>query len=86
MDKTIVEQIKDPLIHILRNSVDHGIEKDHVRIGRGKSAEGMVRLQAYHSGGYVNIEIQDDGGGIDPEKVRNKAIEKGLISDQEKII
>lgn len=85
LDKTIVEQIKDPLIHIIRNSVDHGIESRQRRIENSKDEEGTVHLKAFHSGGYVNIEIIDDGGGMNPEKLRQKAIEKGLISEQDKL-
>lgn len=80
LDKTIIEAIKDPLTHIVRNSCDHGIETPDVRIAAGKSPEGMLLLRAYHEGGVVNIEISDDGAGIDPDRVKAKAIEKGLIS------
>ncbi|MCK6448009.1 MAG: chemotaxis protein CheW [Planctomycetes bacterium] len=80
LDKTIIEAIKDPLTHIVRNSVDHGIEPPDVRAAKGKPREGMLLLRAYHEGGQVNIEIRDDGGGIDTERVRKKAIEKGLIT------
>lgn len=80
LDKTIIEAIKDPLTHIVRNSCDHGIETPDVRIAAGKSPEGLLLLRAYHEGGVVNIEISDDGAGIDPDRVKAKAIEKGLIS------
>lgn len=80
LDKTIIEAIKDPLTHIVRNSCDHGIETPEVRIAAGKSPEGLLLLRAYHEGGVVNIEISDDGAGIDSERVKAKAIEKGLIS------
>jgi two-component system chemotaxis sensor kinase CheA len=79
LDKTIIEAIKDPLTHIVRNSCDHGIEKPDVRVGKGKKAAGTILLRAYHEGGHVNIEISDDGAGIDPERVKRKAVEKGLI-------
>ncbi len=79
LDRTIIEAIKDPLTHVIRNAVDHGIESPEVRVARGKPAEGRLSLRAYHEGGQVNIEITDDGGGIDPEKVRNKAASRGLI-------
>jgi two-component system chemotaxis sensor kinase CheA len=80
LDKTIIEAIKDPLTHIVRNSVDHGIESPEVRAAAGKSAEGLLFLRAFHEGGQVNIEITDDGGGLDYEKIRNKAIQKGMIT------
>jgi two-component system chemotaxis sensor kinase CheA len=79
LDKTIIEAIKDPLTHIVRNAVDHGIEKPAARIASGKPAQGVVKLQAFHEGGQINIQIADDGAGIDPERVRRKAIERGLI-------
>jgi two-component system, chemotaxis family, sensor kinase CheA len=79
LDKTIIEAIKDPLTHIVRNSCDHGIEMPESRIAKGKSAFGTVLLRAYHEGSHVNIEISDDGAGIDPERVKRKAVEKGLI-------
>ena len=80
LDKTILEAIKDPLTHIVRNSVDHGIEPSDVRVANGKSAEGTLWLRAFHEGGQVIIEIADDGAGIHLDRVRSKAIEKGLIS------
>ncbi|MEZ6039913.1 MAG: chemotaxis protein CheA [Planctomycetaceae bacterium] len=80
LDKTILEAIKDPLTHIVRNSVDHGIEPAEVRKAANKPEEGTLWLRAYHEGGQVNIEIADDGGGINGERVRSKAVEKGLIS------
>ncbi len=80
LDKTLIEAIKDPLTHIIRNSADHGIEPPELRVARGKPAEGVLRLRAYHEGGQVNIEVSDDGGGIDPDRVRRKAVEKGLIT------
>jgi two-component system chemotaxis sensor kinase CheA len=83
LDKTIIEAIKDPLTHIVRNSVDHGIETPEVRVARGKPAEGVLRLRAYHEGGQVNIEIVDDGGGINTERVKAKAIEKGVVTAEQ---
>lgn len=80
LDKSIIEAIKDPLTHMVRNSVDHGIEKPDKRIAAGKPAEGCILLRAYHEGGKVTIEIRDDGGGIDPARIKAKAIEKGLIT------
>ena len=83
VDKTILESIKDPLTHIVRNSCDHGLETPEERIAAGKPEEGTIRLRAYHEGGQVNIEVSDDGRGIDPEKVKNKALSKGLVSRQQ---
>jgi two-component system chemotaxis sensor kinase CheA len=80
LDKTIIEAIKDPLTHIVRNSVDHGIETPEVRLERGKAAEGCLKMRAFHEGGQVNIEIIDDGGGIDLDRVKQKAIQRGIIS------
>lgn len=80
LDKTIIEAIRDPLTHIVRNAIDHGIEKPETRLSRGKPAEGQLRLKAYHEGGKVWIEISDDGGGIDPQRVLDKAIRMNLIT------
>jgi len=82
LDRSILEAIKDPLTHIVRNSIDHGIEMPADREAAGKSFSGTLRLRAFHEGGQVNIEISDDGRGIDPEKIKKKALEKGLISPQ----
>jgi two-component system chemotaxis sensor kinase CheA len=79
LDKTIIEAIKDPLTHIVRNSCDHGIETPDVRLAKRKAAAGTILLRAYHEGGHVNIEVSDDGAGIDPERIKRKAIEKGLV-------
>lgn len=83
LDKTIIESIKDPLTHLVRNSVDHGIEKPDVRRAAGKNPVGRLHLSAFHEGGKVNIEISDDGAGLDCEKIRRKAIEKGLITSEQ---
>ena len=80
LDKTILEAVKDPLTHCVRNSVDHGIESAERRLAAGKPAEGTLLLRAFHEGGQVNIEIIDDGGGIDPRKVGAKAVERGLLT------
>ncbi len=80
LDKTIIEAIKDPLTHIVRNSIDHGIESPRDRVLNDKSPEGRLLLRAFHEGGQVNIEITDDGAGIDPVRLRSKAVEKGLLS------
>ncbi len=83
LDKTIIEAIKDPLTHIVRNSVDHGVERPEQRAAAGKPVEGRLFLRAYHEGGQVNIEISDDGAGISVDRVKRKAIDRGLItSDQ----
>ena len=83
LDKTIIEAIKDPLTHIVRNSVDHGIERPEVRVAAGKPAEGCLKMRAYHEGGQVNIEITDDGAGISFERVKKKALERGLITAEQ---
>ncbi len=80
LDKTIIEAIKDPLTHIVRNSVDRGLETPSARVTAGKPAEGRLLLRAYHEGGQVNIEISDDGAGLDYEKIRNKALQRGVIT------
>jgi two-component system, chemotaxis family, sensor kinase CheA len=80
LDKTLIEAIKDPLTHLVRNSVDHGIERPEVRQAAGKNPEGRLSLRAFHEGGQVNIEIADDGSGLDQDRIRNKAVQKGLIS------
>jgi len=79
IDKTIVEQLNDPLVHLLRNAVDHGVESAEDREAQGKSPEGVITLAAYHKGGNVIIEVRDDGKGLNLEKIKNLAIEKGLI-------
>ncbi len=79
LDKTIIEAIKDPLTHIVRNSCDHGIEQSDARAKAGKPLQGKLMLRAFHEGGNVVIEIADDGAGIDPQRVKRKAIEKGLL-------
>jgi two-component system chemotaxis sensor kinase CheA len=80
VDRSIIERLTDPLTHIIRNSVDHGIEAPEVRLAAGKSEEGTIRLSAEHRGGRIVIEVSDDGGGINTEKVLQKAREKGLVS------
>jgi two-component system chemotaxis sensor kinase CheA len=83
LDKSLLEAIKDPLTHIVRNSVDHGIEMPDERVARWKRPEGHLKLRACHEGGQVLIEISDDGAGIDTLRVKKKAIEKGLITSQQ---
>ncbi|MEQ1565094.1 MAG: chemotaxis protein CheA [Myxococcota bacterium] len=80
VDRTLLDAIRDPLTHIVRNSIDHGIEPPAVRVANGKPAQGTVRLRAWHEGGQVNIEIADDGAGIPLDRVKRKAIERGLIT------
>lgn len=81
VDKTVVELISDPLVHLVRNSLDHGIETPDDRIAAGKPETGTVTLEAYHRGGNIVIEVSDDGRGLDKNKLRAKALEKGLIQD-----
>jgi len=83
LDKTIIEAIKDPLTHLVRNSVDHGIELPEDRVKAGKEPAGRLILRAFHEGGQVNIEISDDGAGLDRERIRQKAIERGLITGEQ---
>jgi len=83
LDKTLLEAIKDPLTHLVRNSVDHGLETPEARLAKGKPAGGTVALRAFHEGGQVIIEISDDGAGIDPAVIRRKAVEKGLLTKEE---
>ena len=80
VDRSIIERLGDPLTHIIRNSIDHGIESPLDRAAAGKSEEGTIRLSAEHRGGRIVIEIRDDGGGINSERVLNKARERGLVS------
>ncbi len=81
LDKTIIENLTDPLLHILRNSLDHGIEDPATRMKLGKTRQGTILLKAFYSGANVHIQISDDGAGIDPEKIRLKALSKGLITN-----
>ena len=83
LDKTIIEAIGDPLTHLVRNSVDHGIELPEERRRKGKSPVGHVRLWAYHQAGQVNIEISDDGKGMDPEKLKTAAVKKGILRPEQ---
>ncbi len=83
LDKSVVEVIGDPLVHLIRNSVDHGIEPEDVRIKAGKNPVGKVWLRAYHRGNSVALEVEDDGRGIDPEKMRQSAVSKGLLLPEE---
>ncbi len=83
LDKTIIEAIKDPLTHLVRNSVDHGIELPEERVKKGKSRSGRLILRAFHEGGQVNIEISDDGAGLNSERIRKKALERGIVSTEQ---
>jgi two-component system chemotaxis sensor kinase CheA len=80
LDKTIIEAVKAPLTHLVRNAVDHGIELPAVRQATGKSPEGQILVRAFHEGGQVHIEITDDGAGLDYAAIRNKALQKGVIT------
>jgi len=80
LDKTVIERLSDPLVHLLRNSIDHGIESPETRAARGKNPEGRIILSAEHSGGEVLIRIVDDGAGINPDRIRAKAVEKGILA------
>lgn len=82
LDRTVIDEIGDPLVHLIRNSIDHGIETPEIRRARGKSEEGSVILKAYHSGNHVFIEIEDDGNGISRDKVLQKALKNGIVSPQ----
>ncbi len=80
VDKTVIERIVDPLTHMIRNAIDHGLESTEARLAAGKPAEGLVKLTALHRSGRIVIEVEDDGAGINRERVRAKAVEKGLVS------
>ncbi|HEX5623878.1 MAG TPA: chemotaxis protein CheW, partial [Sulfuricurvum sp.] len=83
LDKSIVEEIGDPLVHIIRNSCDHGIEVGDARLAAGKTDVGTIQLKAYHEGNHIVIQIIDDGKGLDPDMLKSKAMEKGLITEKE---
>ncbi|MGD1066805.1 MAG: chemotaxis protein CheA [Vulcanimicrobiaceae bacterium] len=85
LDKTIVDEVGEPLMHLVRNCVDHGIEPPELRETRGKPRHGTIRLNAYHEGNQVIIEIADDGGGIDLQRVREKGIRLGLITENDRL-
>ena len=82
LDRTVIDEIGDPLVHLIRNAIDHGIESPEVRLENGKDSQGKVTLEAYHSGNYIFVEISDDGAGIDKKKVKQKAIDKGIITPE----
>ena len=83
LDKTVMEKIGDPLVHLVRNSLDHGIEMPEIRAAKGKPETGIVHLNAYHQGGYIVIEISDDGGGLPADKIISRAKERGLVPADE---
>jgi len=83
LDRTVIDEIGDPLVHLIRNALDHGLESSEERLAKGKEAQGTIDLKAYHSGNYVFIEITDDGAGIDREKVLTKAIENNIITEEQ---
>lgn len=80
LDKTVVEKIGDPLTHLVRNSMDHGIESAEIREARGKPAQGTLKLNAFHDSGSIVIEVSDDGGGLNRDRILRKAVEKGLVA------
>lgn len=82
LDRTVIDEIGDPLVHLIRNALDHGVETPEIRKANGKNEEGTVILTAYHSGNHVFIEIEDDGAGINREKVLAKALSKGIVTEQ----
>jgi two-component sensor histidine kinase len=79
LDKTVLEKIGDPLVHLVRNAIDHGIETPEVRLAAGKPAHGVIELSAYHKGGNVIVEVRDDGGGLRRDRILAKARERGLV-------
>ncbi len=85
LDKTVVEKIGDPLMHLVRNAMDHGIEAAEVRTARGKPAKGTLRLNAFHDSGSVVIEVGDDGGGLPRDKILQKAVERGLATEGQRL-
>jgi two-component system chemotaxis sensor kinase CheA len=85
LDKTVIERLSDPLVHLIRNCIDHGIEPPAVRQAAGKPPKGRIHLAARHSGAYVSIEVSDDGSGIDPERVRQRAAEMSLIGAESEL-
>jgi two-component system chemotaxis sensor kinase CheA len=85
LDKTVLEKIGDPLVHLVRNSIDHGIEMPDARVAAGKSASGTIELNAYHKGGSVIVEVSDDGGGLKRDRILAKARERGLVAADEEL-
>lgn len=85
LDKTVIEKISDPLVHLIRNAVDHGVEVPDARTKAGKNIQGILELNAYHDAGAIAIEIVDDGNGLDEEVLLQKGIEKGLVSEDDEL-
>ena len=85
LDKTVMEKIGDPMVHLVRNSLDHGIELPEERVAKGKPETGILHLNAYHQGGNIVIEINDDGAGLNTERILAKAIEKGIVGENESL-
>src|SRR6185503_14158155 len=83
VDKSVLEALGDPMVHILRNCADHGIEKPEERRAAGKPCRGLISFRARHEGNHVVVEIHDDGRGIDPKRIGSKALEKGLVKPDE---
>ncbi|MCD7033760.1 chemotaxis protein CheA [Metabacillus sp. GX 13764] len=82
LDRTVIDEIGDPLVHLLRNALDHGIESPEERVQKGKPEEGLLMLRAYHSGNHVFIEVEEDGAGINPQKILERAVSKGILTEQ----
>ncbi|WP_065188772.1 chemotaxis protein CheA [Shewanella woodyi] len=85
LDKTVMEKIVDPMVHLVRNSLDHGLETPEVRVSKGKPEQGSITLNAFHQGGNIIIEIIDDGAGLDTQLIHKKAIDKGLVTEDEEL-
>ncbi len=83
LDRTVIDEIGDPLVHLIRNSIDHGIESPEVRVNKGKTESGHVVLKAYHSGNHVFIEVEDDGAGLNRKKILEKALERSVITERD---
>ncbi|MEA1960043.1 MAG: chemotaxis protein CheA, partial [Bacillota bacterium] len=83
LDRTVIDEIGDPLVHLLRNSIDHGLESSQERVAKGKASVGNLMLRARHEGNNVYIEVEDDGAGINLEKIAKKALSKGMITERE---
>jgi len=83
LDRSIIDELSDPLTHLLRNAIDHGIEKPEERKAKGKDEEGQIKLRAYQKGSEIIIEVKDDGAGIDADIIGRKAVEKGIVSEEE---
>ncbi|WP_050181430.1 chemotaxis protein CheA [Domibacillus robiginosus] len=83
LDRTVIDEIGDPLVHLIRNAGDHGIEMPEARLSKSKPAEGTIKLKAYHSGNHVFIEIEDDGAGINKDRVLQKALDKGIVTEEQ---